>query len=368
MSRRQSLGFGALLGVGAWVLGLVVVASPGHPGARPVPCTPLGAPSELAATVLHASPKLAIPTRLEVVGDFVTVLDAAADSVLHVVNRHTGALVRSLGRRGRGPGEFYGAWALDVAKEGEDVVWVYDLSLRRLTRVPLTLSAGSAAEPAMVSLTDGRLVMEPRWRDADTLLSAGLFNDARLELYDVGGRHVRRVGQAVSQPPSQPPQANQTRLALDPGGRLAALVYRYQSTLEIVEIASGATRTIEGPVDVTMHRPSGTLDRFAYVDVAATPRWIVALFSGRDVRAYGLDAPFGRCLHVFDWRGDLAAAFELDADALAIATESDGRFVYALRHQPTPAVIRFTLPVSGIAGPIAVQTRPPRQALEQHRR
>jgi len=352
MSRRRiTLGSGALLGLAAWAL--AIGASSENPGARPELCAPAGQAVELNSTVLYASSALALPTRIELVGDYLAVLDASADSVLHIVNRHTGALVRSLGRRGRGPGEFYGAWALDAAKEGQAAVWVYDLSLRRLTRVPLVPGAEHTGQPAMVSLSDGRLVMEPRWLDGDTFLAAGLFTDARLELYDSLGRHVRRVVESTLVAATSPPQAAQARLILRPQGGLAALAHRYESTLDIVEPASGAVQTIRGPVDVNVGSRSIGLDRFAYVDLAATRQWIVALFSGRDERAHGLDAPFGHCLHVFDWHGGFAAAFGLDTDVLAIATESDGRFVYAVRHYPTPAVVRFALPMLGTPGPIA---------------
>ena len=62
----------------------------------------------LKATVLNASSALALPSGLGVVGQYLVVIDDASDSVLHVLDRHDGTWMRSLGRRGRGPGEFFG--------------------------------------------------------------------------------------------------------------------------------------------------------------------------------------------------------------------------------------------------------------------
>ena len=344
MHRRLALGGGAVLGLAASALALLGEAGP---GVRPLPdeaCTTAGAPRLLEATVLNDSPALAIPTRLEIVGDDLVVLDAASDSVLHVVNRHSGALVRSIGRRGRGPGEFHGAWALDAAHE-DTAVWVYDASLRRLTLVPLVSQPPSSEHWHMVSLADGTLVTEARWLDGRTLFTTGLYGDARAALYDSSGRRLERLAERDTDPASgQPPQAWQARMVVRPSGTIAALASRYENRLELLTLATGTLRQVEGPAGLSRSKPRGsTLDQIAYVDLTASGQSVVALFSGRDSREYGARAPFGRCLQRFDWDGRLREVFRLDTDALAIAIEPEERFVYALRHEPVPAVVRFAL-------------------------
>lgn len=329
----------AALGLPAWhrAAGTFLAAPCAH-GATEVPT--------LRGGVLHESAALALPTRLEVVGDYLVVIDAGSDSALHVVNRRTGALVRSLGRRGEGPGEFTGAWSLDARAGPEPTVWVYDLSLRRLTLLALDGEASVApGEVRMVRFVDGAVLTSPRWIDAATILSAGLLPDARAAMYDSAGRRLRTLGQ----PPfpdgsAQPVQALQARLVRHPRQPVFAATSRYTSRLDVIDVASGSVKTVAGPVPVNLPPQPVALDRFAYIDVAATAPYIVALFSGRERGGGGAPPNFGRCLQVFDWAGTFIGAFRLDSDVLAVAAEDDARSVYALRHDPWPAVLHFPLP------------------------
>lgn len=338
----------ALLGLG----GACFTLWAWRPAERMAPadrCAPRGISLPmLNAMVLSESDELALPTRLRVVGDYLAVLDAASDSVLHVIDRHRGMWVRSVGRRGRGPGEFEGAWSLEPAGDLSRAVWVYDLPLRRLTLVPLEQGSRSPAGPGrMVHLTEGAVVTGPHWLAPDTIVTPGFFLDARLAVFDSAGRRLGGLGQSRFQAsPPQPMQASQAILAAHPERRRFAIANRYVSWIELLEVDGPPGAVIAGPIAVNRDRPSVELDRFAYIDVAATRRHIVALFSGRERKDFGSRASFGACLHVFDWEGAFEGAFRLDSDVLAIATDGEGDFVYALRHDPLPAVVRFALTAS----------------------
>lgn len=349
---RRPLTCAALLGLGAtWVL-LRGWQQPEGVPRRDRCASDGGAVSVLPAGVLNTSPVLSLPATLRVVREYLVVLDLAADSVLHVFHRKTGVWVRSMGRRGRGPGEFDGAWSLDPARGQPPAAWVYDLPLRRLTLVPLLADSGAARSPhRMVRLTDGTVLTEPHWLTADTLVTPGLLTDARLALYDSGGRRIGSLGRPPMRlMPRQPLQAAQARLAHHPDRPVVALADRYVSRIELVDLATFASTAVAGPVAVNADRPIVELDRFAYLDVAATASHIVALFSGRYRRAFGQRAVFGACLHVFRWDGTLETAFRLDTDVLAIAMADEGRIVYALRHDPVPAIVRFSLPIADRVG------------------
>lgn len=356
MSRRRAVvGSGALLGLGACAL-FLAGADPVDPRVHPETCAPAGVARPLEGSVINASPVLAMPTRLEIVGDYLAILDAASDSALHVVDRHTGVLVRSLGRRGRGPGEFQGAWALDGARHHDAAVWVYDVSLRRLTRVPLEGEGVSTPQRwRMISLADGTLLTESRWLDDETLLVAGLFDDELVAFYDSAGRRFgRRAVRDRGTTAGWAPQARQARLVVHPTGTLAALASRYESRVELLALASGAATKIEGRAGLSPDEQSPpSLDRIHYVDVAATAHSVVAVYSGRDSREYGVRAPFGRCLQVFDWYGILRGAFRLDTDVLAIAIDEEEHLLYALVHDPVPAVVRFPLPQPTVPSAVA---------------
>jgi len=307
------------------------------------------APPVLTGTVLNAPPVLALPKRIAVVGDYLVVIDAASDSALHVFDRHTGRLVRSMGRRGKGPGEFDGAWALSRDARSDGAVWVYDLPLRRLTLVPLSARAdvwGPARR--MLRLSDGAVLTEPQWISPDTILSLGFLMDGRVALFDSTGHRTGAMGRPPFSPEAgQPMQAAQALLAARPDHRRYAIANRYVSRLELLDLARGTIESVAGPVPVNTGPSVVDLGQFAYVDVAAAATRIVALFSGRDRAEYEGTAGFGNVLHVFDWEGHFLGAYRLDADVLAITLDRGGDVVYALRHDPAPAVVRYRLPPTG---------------------
>jgi hypothetical protein len=299
----------------------------------------------LRASELNRSAVLALPTSLRVIGDFIVVIDAASDSALHVFDRRTGEHVRSLGRRGKGPGEFYGAWSLESGLDSAPGVWVYDLPLRRMTEVSLAHVPDRVVAGAMVRMADGAVLTEPFWLTPDTIVTLGFFRDSRLALFDRSGHRIGGLGSPAPEvAPNQPMQASQARLARHPAQPVLAVANRYVSRIEFIDLATGSTQSVSGPVSVNTDRHPVEMDRFAYVDVSAMADRVVALFSGRTTPEFGEDAVFGDRLHVFDWRGTFEGAFRLDADVLAIAMDQDGAFVYALRHEPVPAVVRFRLP------------------------
>jgi hypothetical protein len=299
----------------------------------------------LESTVINASDALALPTGLALVGDYLVVLDAASDSVLHVVDRRDGRLVRSLGRRGRGPGEFDGPWSLDVAEGAAPAVWVWDVPLRRLTHVPLIPDSDAPLrETRQLRLADGVALTEPRWLGTDTIVSPGLAADTRLVLYDSTGQRIGGLGDGMPADPTQAFQATQAELALRPELPVFAVASRYVSRIALVSSSGSESVTIEGPVSVNEDRPTVALDHFAFLDVAGTREHVVALFSGRSRDDFGGRAVFGACLQVFDWQGVLKGAYRLDSDLIAIAVDRDESAVYGVRHDPVPAVVRFALP------------------------
>ena len=317
----------------------------------------------LEATIVSSSVALELPTDLTVVGGYLVVLDAASDSVLHMLDKNNGQVVQSLGRRGRGPGEFLGAWSVEGSRDMANHVWVYDLSLRRLTLVGLGLANGGEETAArMVRFVDGSIVTGPMWLDAATLVTPGFFSDVRLALYDTTGVRITNTGE----PPFSPDvlrnafQLAQAQLGMSADREHLVLASRYRSTLELFDAAARPVGMITGPVRVADNERSPGTNRLAYLDVAMTSNEIVALFSGREARAFGPSASFGRCLHVFGNDGQLRAASKANVDLLAITLEpSDGR-VYGIIHDPRPAVVAFPWGLSGQPIALADQRSDPR--------
>jgi hypothetical protein len=292
---------------------------------------------------------LAIPTRLIVDGPWVFVLDAASDSVLHQFRLEDGALYQSLGRRGRGPGEFRGAWSISSDRESGDA-WVYDVSLARLTRIVVPRGdRGPAYAGPSIQLAAEGTGTDAVWLDSTRLLMPGFYRDARVAILDGSGRRVAGIGPSFTQWSTAYPQVSQARVELQPEGRLAVLANRHLASIELIDLERGTTTTVRSPVALPQGSGPPGLDAVAYVDVTVTATSIFGLFSGRAVARSGQRASFGDCIHVFGWDGTFERGLRLDGDVIAIAVSEDESAIYALRHEPRPALVRFDLPVVRLA-------------------
>lgn len=310
------------------------------------------------ATTLTESSVLAIPTDMAVVGDYLALIDIASDSALHVIDRVQGGLVRSLGRRGDGPGEFNGAWSLDPAK-GDGDFWVFDVALRRLSLVHADPRASTPiARDRLIHFRSASNPTGPVWTRDGTLVSLGFHPSGRLAVYDDGGEEIGLIGHPPGHegnaPASVLQHAYQATLAPHPDRDRVAVVTRHASQLELWAVDGSANRIVEGPLRVTpdlesssklssdefVMRASG---RIGYVDIAASDEFVFALFSGRTLRGFKQAASFGRFVHVFDWEGNFLYALRLEGDAIAIAVDRASATLYAVRHDPTPAVDAYSL-------------------------
>jgi len=306
--------------------------------------------------------RLNAPGDLAVVGPFLVVLDPLADSVVAVLDRATGTLVTRAGRLGRGPGEIAAPWSLDPVPDGSGF-WVYDFALRRLTRFDLPWREERGRRPVrhtrLVSLLADATLYGPVWIGS-RVASLGFFADGRrVWVFDSTGAHTGAFGELPSSPVDAPTyvleHAYQATLVVNPIRTRMAVLTRHAGHVTIfgtdgslVADTSGpepfepefsVARGARGPVMATDEHL-----RFGYLDGWGTDSYLFALFSGRRRADFPGEANFGEYVHVFDWQGRLQAVWKLDAAALSIAVDPEGRTLYAVRHHPEPAVVRYALP------------------------
>ena len=317
--------------------------------------------AEVEGQVLSDADALAIPTDIAIVGDRLVVIDAAADSAIHVVHRETGVLERTFGRRGGGPGEFEGAWSLDPVHGSAHELWIYDLALARLTYVDLRddfFDRGGFGTRIVNLRTEAMALGPVRTADANTSLSLGMYTEGRLGVYDAEGIQQSTVASlppgASDVPPNVRQHAYQATLIPHPKRTLLAAVTRHASRIEIYRDDGSLVTIGEGPLHVEPQyevrrkgdefvMATGRDLRFGYIDAAASTAYVFAVFSGR-TREGALGSQFmGRFVHVFDWEGNFVKAIALGADVVAIAVHEDSSVLYALRHDPLPAVLRYSL-------------------------
>jgi hypothetical protein len=307
-------------------------------------------PVEVHGQVL-AEEGLAQPTALALWADTLGVLDNASDSVVHLYRAADGGRIRTFGRHGAGPGEYRVAWSFVPSPSGAP--WIYDVGLGRVTPV------SAPAPGTMLTFKEGGKPTSAAWVGDSALVASGFFTEGRLAYFDTAG-HVRRgvgevPGTATAAPVIVRQEAFISTLLRRPRQGDIALATRHADRIELYREDGTLLRHVKGPFSFepvfTVARgrrgPAMASDesmRFGYIGGAASRAAIYALFSGRTREGFHGDAVFGRYVHVYDWNGELQKVLRLDADVIAVAVDPADRVLYALRHDPTPAVLAYAIP------------------------
>lgn len=317
-------------------------------------------PVQADGRMLPASGSLALPAYIEMVGDRLVLIDVAADSVIQVLDNADGKLVRSFGRRGAGPGEFEGAWAIDPVRSSDDQFWIYDLSLRRLTHIDLEKDFPTSGRQIhkSLSLISETTILDPVWADT-TLIALGFHGEGRFGFFDRRGKLLRTAGELpmdkVEVPATIRQQAYQSILRPNPERSLLAVATRHADLLDIYQIDGTLVASARPPFSFTpsyevqkredrLVMATGSDLRFGYIDLATTDDHIYALFSGRTRRGFPGAANYGEYVHIYDWSGALVRVLHLDAPSMGITVDKGGTRLYSIRHEPSPAVVEYELP------------------------
>lgn len=301
------------------------------------------------------------PTALGAFGDWVVVLDFSGDSMIVVIDRHHGRLVGRFGRRGDGPGEFRAPVASDVDRQRAGALWIVDGSLRRATRVLVTVGhdgSGVVTLDTIVTIPvagTGPITSAFVGPEGE-LVFTGFFTGPRFGRFQAGqtGFFGPPAPGDETIPVPVRHHAYQTTLARDPLGTRFAAATRYSDRLELFQadgsrVAAAARERGFDPRYSVRFGPdgpamsAGTDLRYGFIWVAASHRHVYALFSGRNHDEAPGRAAFGTLVEVFDWNARAVRRIGLGEDALAIAVDSDDRNLYALVHEPFPAVVRYRL-------------------------
>jgi len=153
-------------------------------------------------------------------------------------------------------------------------------------------------------------------------------------------------------------EANRSRIAAQPDGTRVAQVFWFAPVVRIYDTTGTLLHSISPQADITqrfgeqfVHR--GTSMRYlpgangtirCYVDVTASNRFFVGLFSGKPVPpniAHRADQ-----LHIFSWEGQVAETLSIDNEVSGIALSPGGEVLWAFRRNPNPVILEYRLPGS----------------------
>lgn len=306
---------------------------------------------------------LARPTAIEWLNQRILVLDRRGDQVISVIDATTGRTLRRFGEKGAGPGEFQGAWSFFLEDPASDQFWIFDTGLGRVTRVNLLTDfpAGKFVPGKIFTIVGGTLLTTPQWIARDRLISTGLFSRELLAAFDADGKVLPGVGRFEFGDPRASvlvrQQAYSLRLAREASDGRLILYSRMSDRWDILDASGRRVRTNQRPFGfdpvlyvVGERRSDAAItpdSRYGYRSIKTTATRIYALYSGRREGDFPRDAAMARYVHVYDWDGRLRGVVDLAVDALDISVDPGGEHLWALRHDPTPGLVVYAIPVGG---------------------
>lgn len=323
----------------------------------------LGVPVDtLPSTVLSASDSLGMIGGVTIVGDKLVVGQREAPYFL-VLDRKSGAIIRSFGRAGEGPGEFRMAPSILPGVPNDTTrFWVGSWMGQSLFAIDVAAPPRGAAEPSPLrvrtSPSDGsihgirlgasRLLLTAQSKDGvvpfgifDTL---GLLQQRVPPVAHQDGRIMKEALQA----------AFEFRLCTNPAGTKMALAYAHTGMLRIRAIEGSRSIDAQVPYRFRLHLPpigrifrehkGAPNDRRAYVGCVATDTLVYAFFTGT-LQGKKVNGPpkANIFLHVFDWDGRLLRVHHLDHYAYPGALDPVTYELYTTSIWPDSGTVRRTV-------------------------
>ena len=323
----------------------------------------LGVPVDtLPSTVLSASDSFGVIGGVTIVGDKLVVGQREAPYFL-VLDRRSGAIVRSFGRAGEGPGEFRMAPEfLRGVPNTQDRFWVGSWMGQSLVALPAHAAPPGEPEPSPLrvrpSLSKGsihglrlgenRLLLTGQSKDG--LVQFGMFDTLGVlqqQLSPIAHVDDRLFDKALQ-------SAFEFRLCANTSGTRFALAYANTGMLRVRGVDDSIVTEAEVPYRFRLHLPPiGRLlrefkpapgGRRAYLSCVATDSLLYAFFSGELLRKPWNRPPVDNVfLHVFTWDGRLVRVHQLDHYAFSGALDPVTHELYTTSLWPDSGTVRRTV-------------------------
>ncbi|HEY4320750.1 MAG TPA: BF3164 family lipoprotein [Gemmatimonadales bacterium] len=283
------------------------------------------------------------------------VVDYVGDPELHLVDIARGTIVRSVGRRGQGPGEFQSVLAIASDRTDRTATWIYDPQLSRVTRLFLgepdpTVHAMTLTLPATPTFMRLTSLSNPA-----RLVGLTDVPTPRYEMVDAQGKVTSEFNGPMLGPIQLDAEQRvklsaDARMCSSPAGDRFAVAYFHAGRIEYfdgtgkltgiaaVPFASDGSAKLSQQKTLVRSAP-----RYYYSDCAATDRYVFALFAGRRVTAANASTVNNtNVVHVFDWSGKFLGIIKLEEEAEAVEVDQDAANLYAAS-SATGTVVRYSL-------------------------
>ena len=313
----------------------------------------------LETTVFTDAEFITAARKVLVQDDFVVVGDSRGDTLIRVFDT-TGRHLGSLGRNGKGPGEFTTVWWMVEGLPSNPGIWFFDIGNQRLVHHDFSQYPDNILEddPLSIQLKAEGIVANMAWLDDETFLGAGRLSEGRFVHFNTDGDPVHATGALpafrTEVPEGVRQQAYTGYLHRHPSDSLIVEVIRYADRLTIYDFEGNVlhiARTSapfepDGYLRVLLNerpaREEELTSRYGFLDVTANADGIYALYSGRSDAEP--NSNYSDLVFAFDWAGNFLKAYQLDTDVIAINLAPSGKSLFAVRHYPSPAILKAELP------------------------
>lgn len=322
-----------------------------------------GAPTLVPARKWGFDNLVVVPYAVTILDDTLIVLTDGFEPFLHLVDRRTGKVLRSVGRTGYGAGEMRTADVVTNSPRSRHRLWVFEGERNRMSLVDFV--NGGVDTSFKVDLSDK--LIHPIWVNDSSLafdswdLTPGAHiiysRLKRKELYRRQLAPIRTSSQDSLKRRAYEAVTLATDACYEPARRRAVHVYNLAGRVDILGPSGALVATAEAPdafepslatAAIPAKVPPRVTDkgrRIGYVGCAVTPDYIFALFSGKVVDSPAVFATVAAHIHVFDWSGRFIRAFDLSEAVRGIAYDKRTQELFGVRYTPTRSLVVYRMPV-----------------------
>lgn len=299
---------------------------------------------------LNASDSLGIANKVEVIylenssDAFAVISDITNMPPLHFINVTEDKYITSIGREGRGPGEFLEPGSI-FGLENNNVL-VLDNENIRLTKIDLSnekhLSELNQAEPYILNLEFRGLPLDIFPLVNGNYATIGPIRTSlnkSFAVLDSNGKQDKLLGKIPTFNSTIPSNAHQlawrSNATPNKDGSQFAVGFYNIDLIKLYDYKGNLLEVIRGPKFTKLNyssknnRLSLSEDtKRAYIDFASTPNYFYGLYSGKNINeAYN---NYGKYVFVFDWSGNFIKAYKLDQFVFSISIDWENGFLYGV--------------------------------------
>lgn len=291
-------------------------------------------------------PNFYLPTRIKIMQDrYLFISEDTDEKMIQIYNIEDGRLIKAFGKKGKGPGEYFGPPSILYCSDNPDYFWAHDFSSLKIERYTLNDVLGKnrcKPDSTMKISADAGIPAKLALLSSNEFVAIGSLK-SRLCFFDSNGDTIRTNGYV----PGTPTKGASKRVHMQLySGRIIT-----NSKANRIAICNGETDMLEiydwdGKIVKTLHGPDifindyGCVDEYGlavdrkqcgYFGICSSSQYIYAGYSGRKPKSQAdWTAGLGREIFVFDWDGTPIKRAEVNYTLAYMEYSEERNTIYAV--------------------------------------